>query len=69
MGERQGRPFRLSFNASLKVDLRRCRVTLDGDLILVRELDKRAGLSELVEQRLTDLRRGKNTQLPLCIRA
>jgi hypothetical protein len=33
-------------------------------LILVRELDERLGLSELVQQHLTDPR-GKNTQLPL----
>jgi len=40
-------------------------VTSDGGLILVRELDERLGLSELMERHLTDSRRGKNTQLPL----
>jgi hypothetical protein len=34
-------------------------------LILVRELDERLGLSELVDRRLSDSRRGKNIQLPL----
>ena len=64
MGERQNQPFQLSFNASLKVDFQGSRVTSDGGLILVRELDERLGFSELIEQHLTDSR-GKNTQLPL----
>ena len=34
-------------------------------MILVRELDERLGFSELIGQHLTDLRRGKNTQLPM----
>jgi len=41
MGERQDGPFQLSFNASLKVDLQGSRVSSDGGLILVRELDER----------------------------
>jgi hypothetical protein len=64
VGERQNQPFQLSFNASLKVDFQGSRVTSDGGLVLGRELDKRLGLSELIEQHLTDSR-GKNTQLPL----
>src|SRR6202162_453095 len=64
VGEKQNQPFQLSFNASLKVDFQGSRVTSDGGLILVRELDERLGLSELIEQHLTDSR-GKNTQLPL----
>jgi hypothetical protein len=32
---------------------------------VVRELDKRLGFGDLIVQHLTDLRRGKNTQLPL----
>jgi hypothetical protein len=38
-------------------------VTSDGGLILVRELDERLGLGELIEQHLTDSR-AKNTRLP-----
>jgi hypothetical protein len=53
MGEKQNQPFQLSFNASLKVDFQGSRVTSDGGLILVRELDERLGFSELIEQRLT----------------
>ena len=64
MGESQNEPFQLSFNSSLKVDFQGSRVTSDGGLILVRELDERLGFSELIEQHLTDSR-GKNTQLPL----
>ncbi len=64
MGEKQNQPFQLSFNASLKVDFQGSRVTSDGGLILVRELDERLGFGELIDQHLTDSR-GKNTQLPL----
>src|SRR5713101_2489340 len=65
VGETQDRPFQLSFNSSLRVDFQGARVTSDGGLILVRELDERLGLSELVDRHLNDSRRGKNIQLPL----
>ena len=42
MGEKQTKPFQLSFNGSLKVDFQGSHVTSDGGLILVRELDERA---------------------------
>ncbi len=61
MGEKQNRPFQLSFNASLKVGFQGSRVTSDGGLILVRELDERLGFGELIELYLTDSR-GKNAQ-------
>jgi len=64
MGERPNQPFQLSFNASLKVDFQGSRVTSDGGLILVRELDEHLGPSKLIAQHLTDSRR-KNSQLPL----
>src|SRR3989442_12155716 len=64
MGEIQNQPSQLSFNASLKVDFQGSRVTSDGGLILVRELDERLGFGKLIEQHLTDSRRGKNTQFP-----
>jgi hypothetical protein len=60
MGEKQNGPFQLSFNASLKVDFQGSRVTSDGGLILVRELDARLGLGELITQHLSDSLRGKN---------
>jgi len=61
MGEIQNRPFQLSFNASLEVEFQGSRVTSDGGLILVRELDERLGFGELIKQHLTDCR-GKNAQ-------
>ena len=64
MGETQKCPFQLSFNSSLRVDFQGARVTSDGGLILLRELDERLGLSELIEQHLADSR-GKNAQIPL----
>ena len=65
MGEKQNQPFQLSFNPSLKVDFQGSRVTSDGGLLLVRELDERLGLSALIAENIMDDRRGKNTQLPL----
>jgi hypothetical protein len=65
MGEQYHEPFQLSFNSSLRVDFQGSRVTSDGGLMVVRELDERLGFSELIAQHLTDSRRGKNTQLPL----
>ena len=61
MGEIQNRPFQLSFGASLKVEIQGSRVTSDGGLILVRELDERLGFGELIKQHLTECR-GKNAQ-------
>ena len=40
-------------------------MTCDAGLILVRELDERLSLSELIERHLSDSRRCKNSQLPL----
>ncbi len=65
MGETQERPFQLSFNSALRVEFQGARVTFDGGLILVRELDERLGLGELVDRHLSDSRRDKNIQLPL----
>ena len=64
MGEIHKRPFQLSFNASLRVDFQGSRVTSDGGLILVRELDERLGFGELAAECLTDTR-ARNAQLPI----
>jgi len=64
VGETQKRPFQLSFNSWLKGDFQGARVTSDGGVLLVRQLDERLGFGELMERHLTDAR-GKNTQLPL----
>ena len=47
------------------MDFQGSRVTSDGGLLLVRELDERLGLSTLITENIMDDRRGKNTQLPL----
>ena len=64
MGESQKQAFQLSFNRFLRVAFQGSRVTSNGGLILVRELDERLGFGELIEQHLIDSR-GKNTRLPL----
>ena len=55
MGEKQTKPFQLSFNGSLKVDFQGSHVTSDGGLLLVRELDERLGLGELIDEHLQRL--------------
>ena len=65
MGEKQNESFHLCFNGFLKVGFQGSRVTSDGGLVLVRELDEHLGVNQLIEQHLTDPRRGNNTQLPL----
>jgi hypothetical protein len=68
MGERQNEPFQLSFNASLKVDFQGSRVTSDGGLILVRELDERLGVGDLIAKHLSDAgaARTLNFLWPIC---
>lgn len=65
MGEKQNGPFQLSFNSALKIAFQGSRITSDGGLILVRELDEHLGFGELITQHLSGSRRGKNTPLPL----
>jgi Transposase DDE domain group 1 len=56
MGETQNQPFQLSFNASLKVAFQGSKVTSNGGLILVRELEERLGFDKLIGRHLTDAR-------------
>ena len=65
MGEKENKPFQLTFNGFLKVDFQGSRVTSDGGLILVRELDERLGLGKLIDEHLTDSRQGSNKKFPL----
>ena len=65
MGEKETKPFQLSFNGLLKVDFQGSHVTSDGGLILVRELDERLGLGELIDEHLSDSRKGTNKQFTL----
>lgn len=54
MGETKNRPFQFSFSTFLKVDFQGSRVTSDASLLLVRELDERLGLSQLISDNLID---------------
>ena len=65
MGEKERKPFQLTFNGLLKVDFQGSHVTSDGGLILVRELDERLGLGKLIDEHLTDSRQGSNKKFPL----
>ena len=65
MGEKERKPFQLTFNGLLKVDFQGSRVTSDGGLILVRELDERLGLGKLIDEYLSDSRQGLNKKFPL----
>ena len=56
MGEVEKQGFQLSFNGFLRVAFQGSRVTSNGGLLLVRELDERLGFGELIEQNLTDPR-------------
>ena len=62
MGEKERKPFQPTFNGLLKVDFHGSRVTSDGGLILVRELDERLGLGTLIDEHLSDSREGGNNQ-------
>ena len=65
MGDKVQEPFQLSFNGFLKVDFQGSRVTSDGGLLLVRELDERLGLGKLIDEHLSDTRQGENKKFPL----
>ena len=52
-------------NGLLKVDFQGSHVASDGGLILVRELDERLGLGELIDEHLSDSRQGTNKQFTL----
>ncbi len=65
MGEGPNQSFQLSVNRFLRAAFQGSRVTSDGGLILVRELDERFALSELIGQHLMDSRTGRNRQFPL----
>jgi len=51
VGDKDREPFQLSFNGFLKIDFQGSRVTSDGGLLLVRELDERLGLGKLTPGR------------------
>ena len=63
VGDSQNQPFQLSFNRLLRVDFQGSRVTSDGGLLLVRELDERLHLTGLI-QNLMDSRTGAIRSFP-----
>jgi hypothetical protein len=65
VGESQNQPFQLSLNRFLRVHFQGSRVTSDGGLVVVRELDESFDLTGLIENHLMDSRTGRNTQFPL----
>ncbi len=48
MGDAQNQPLQPSFNPRLRIEFQGARVASDGGLFLVRELDERLGLSDLI---------------------
>jgi hypothetical protein len=65
VGESQNQPFQLSFNWFARVDFQGSRVTSDGGLVVVRELDERLRLTGLIQNQLVDSRTGRNIRYPL----
>ena len=63
--KKRGSRFQLTFNGLLKADFHGSRVTSDGGLILVRELDERLGLGTLIDEHLSDSREGLNKKFPM----
>jgi hypothetical protein len=64
VGDKESKPFQLSFHGFVKVDFQGSRVTSDGGLLLVRELDERLGLDRLIDEHLSDTRQGENKKFP-----
>jgi len=62
VGEKENGPFQFTFNGLPKVAFQGSRVTSDAGLILVRELDERLGLEQLITDHVSDSRHGTNTQ-------
>jgi hypothetical protein len=53
VGKKQDQPFQLSFNPSLRVDFQGSRVTSDGGLVMVRELDATSGWRNTARETLS----------------
>jgi hypothetical protein len=64
-GAKTNKPFQLTFDGSLKVDFQGSRVSADGGLLLVRELDQPLGLGKRIDEHLSDTRQGDNKKFPL----
>jgi hypothetical protein len=62
MGEARKGALRLDFDHRLKLEFHGSKVTSDGGLLAYRELDDVLGLTSAVDEKLRDIRTGKNTQ-------
>ena len=62
MGEAAKSPLRVHFDRRLKLEFRGTTITSDAGLLAFRELDDALGLTKLAASRLTECRKGKNTQ-------
>ena len=62
MGEATKSPLRVHFDCRLKLEFRGTTITSDAGLLAFRELDDALGLTGMAASRLTECRKGKNTQ-------
>ena len=62
MGESRGADLRVRFDGRIRLQFQGGKVTTDGGLLAVRELDEVLGLTELAEVTLADTRPGRNVQ-------
>lgn len=62
MGEAHKDALRISFDNQLKLEFHGARITSDAGLLAYRELDQALGLTGFAQDKLTDIRTGKNTR-------
>jgi len=62
MGESRGAALQVRFDRRIRVQFQGAKVTSDGGLLAVRELDEALGLTELARVMLADTRTGRNIQ-------
>lgn len=55
---------RVDFDPRVRLEFKGTKLSSDGGLLVMRELDDTLGLSDLASGALNDSRRGKNTVLP-----
>jgi len=61
-GESKNTDLKLLFDRRLRLEFRGAKITTDGGLLLVRELDEMMGLTEMAEDFIVEARTGKNIQ-------
>jgi len=62
MGEAKRTDLRVRFDRRIRLQFQGAKVTSDGGLLAVRELDEALGLTELAGVTLADRRTGRNVQ-------